>query len=101
MRYAFALATAAALTSVASAKDVPQNLKDLISSVTQQGQCNDPLSGGLHTEDNDANDTVYCGDHLDDYGIMYLQGTNGALVRWTCTKDRSVSLTQALVKHGH
>jgi hypothetical protein len=89
MRYSFALASAAALTSVASAKDVPQNLKDLISSVTSQGQCNNVLASPFYSEDGDADDTVYCGDHFDDYGIIYLQGTGGNLVCQTCAGDQS------------
>ncbi|PTB38699.1 glycoside hydrolase family 75 protein [Trichoderma asperellum CBS 433.97] len=69
----------ASLASAAAAKSVPANLQNLYNSIIDQGSCNDKLASGFYSEDNDGGSTSYCGDHLNDYGIVYLQGTGGKL----------------------
>ncbi|KAI1479408.1 glycoside hydrolase family 75 protein [Daldinia sp. EC12] len=64
----------------AQSRDIPTNIRQFYNSVVAQGSCNSPLKTGfydmVHNEDNSF---AYCGDHLDDYGIIYLQGRNGKL----------------------
>ncbi|PNP44113.1 hypothetical protein TGAMA5MH_04398 [Trichoderma gamsii] len=69
----------ASLASAAAAKSVPANLQNLYNSIIAQGSCNDQLASGFYSEDNDGGTTSYCGDHLNDYGIVYLQSTGGRL----------------------
>ncbi|KAM0250697.1 hypothetical protein ACHAQJ_008531 [Trichoderma viride] len=69
----------ASLASVAAARSVPANVQDLYNAIVAQGSCNDQLASGFYSEDNDGGTTSYCGDHLSDYGIVYLQSTGGKL----------------------
>ncbi|ESU08894.1 hypothetical protein FGSG_04230 [Fusarium graminearum PH-1] len=71
------LASVAALTSC---RDVPDNIKAFKESIVKQGSCNDPLAKGFHSADGDDGSYVYCGDHVKDYNVIYLQGTEGKLV---------------------
>ncbi|KAI1817482.1 chitosanase [Poronia punctata] len=68
-----------ALAGVALAKDIPQNVQALYDSIVSQGECNNVLQDGFYASDGGDNSFAYCGDHLDDYGILYLQGKGGAL----------------------
>ncbi|KAL6907257.1 fungal chitosanase of glycosyl hydrolase group 75 domain-containing protein [Trichoderma evansii] len=72
-------AVLASLASTAVAKSVPANLQNLLNSIVSQGSCNNQLASGFYSEDNDGGTTSYCGDHLADYGIVYLQSINGKL----------------------
>ncbi|KAJ0164901.1 Endo-chitosanase [Colletotrichum tanaceti] len=59
--------------------DVPSNVKDFYSFVRGRNKCNRALSKGFHSSEGDRGDFVYCGDYLDEYHIIYLQGKNGQL----------------------
>ncbi|KJK92270.1 hypothetical protein H633G_03818 [Metarhizium anisopliae BRIP 53284] len=77
-----------ALAAVAAARDVPANVKSFYNSIRGQGQCRNVLAGGFHSIDGDSGkspdmkpiDFDYCGDHISDYNVIYLQGKNGQLV---------------------
>lgn len=75
----FLFVAAALAPRLAAARDVPDNLKKLYSDIVQQGQCDDKLASGFHSTDGDDGDFSYCGDYLDRYGIIYVQGNDGQL----------------------
>ncbi|KAI8628286.1 chitosanase [Xylariaceae sp. FL1651] len=68
-----------ALIGATLARDIPQNVQNLYNNIKSQGQCSNILQGGFFALEDGSNDFSYCGDHQDDYGIIYLQGTGGAL----------------------
>ncbi|KAF5019975.1 hypothetical protein F66182_8006 [Fusarium sp. NRRL 66182] len=70
----------ASLAALASTRDIPDNVKAFRDSIVNQGSCNETLASGFHSSDGDDGSYVYCGDHLDDYNVIYLQGTQGRLV---------------------
>ncbi|KAM0376176.1 hypothetical protein ACHAPY_007499 [Fusarium culmorum] len=70
----------ASVAALASCRDVPDNIKAFKESIVKQGSCNDPLAKGFHSADGDDGSYVYCGDHVKDYNVIYLQGTEGKLV---------------------
>ncbi|KAI1381117.1 glycoside hydrolase family 75 protein [Hypoxylon crocopeplum] len=68
------------LLAPVQARDIPTNVQDFYDSVVAQGSCKQPLQSGFYDMVNsDDNSFTYCGDHIDDYGIIYLQGANGKL----------------------
>ncbi|KAM0327181.1 hypothetical protein ACHAQA_006313 [Verticillium albo-atrum] len=73
------LASALLATSVL-ARDIPENVKDFYDHVRAQKKCDKVLAGGFHSTDGDSGDFDYCGDFLDKYDIVYLQGRDGQLV---------------------
>ncbi|KAI0837277.1 glycoside hydrolase family 75 protein [Hypoxylon sp. FL0890] len=76
----------------AQARDIPSNVQEFYDSVVAQGSCKKPLQTGFYDMVNsDDNSFAYCGDHVDDYGIIYLQGGNGKLANMDtdCDGDRS------------
>ncbi|UKZ57420.1 hypothetical protein TrVGV298_011275 [Trichoderma virens] len=75
----FKTAVLASLAGTAAARSVPANVQSLYNSIVSQGSCRSPLATGFYSSDGDGGSTSYCGDHLADYGIVYLQGTNGRL----------------------
>ncbi|KAF3070000.1 Endo-chitosanase [Trichoderma lentiforme] len=75
----FKTAVLASLAGAAAARSVPANVQSLYNSIVAQGSCRSPLATGFYSSDGDGGTTSYCGDHLADYGIVYLQGTNGRL----------------------
>ncbi|KAK0766384.1 hypothetical protein N5P37_000107 [Trichoderma harzianum] len=75
----FKTAILASLAGAAAARSVPANVQSLYNSIVAQGSCRSPLATGFYSSDGDGGTTSYCGDHLADYGIVYLQGTNGRL----------------------
>ncbi|UKZ83134.1 hypothetical protein TrVFT333_010937 [Trichoderma virens FT-333] len=75
----FKTAVLASLAGAAAARSVPANVQSLYNSIVSQGSCRSPLATGFYSSDGDGGSTSYCGDHLADYGIVYLQGTNGRL----------------------
>ncbi|KAI1820809.1 chitosanase [Xylaria intraflava] len=79
MAPAFKVLAFSALVSAALAKDVPQNLKKLYDNIKSQGKCSNVLQGGFYALDDSKDNFSYCGDALDSDGIIYLQGTGGAL----------------------
>ncbi|KAI0538472.1 chitosanase [Xylaria digitata] len=74
-----ALLALSALAGVTLARDVPQNVQDLYNSIKGEGECSNVLQGGFYTLEDGSNDFTYCGDRLDSHGIIYQQGTSGAL----------------------
>ncbi|OTA00985.1 GH75 protein [Trichoderma parareesei] len=80
MRSFDALLLAALAASPALARQIPSNVQSLYNSIRAQGQCKNILKGGFFSQEGDSKNFSYCGDHLNDYRIMYLQGTNGNLV---------------------
>ncbi|KAI5457027.1 fungal chitosanase of glycosyl hydrolase group 75-domain-containing protein [Mariannaea sp. PMI_226] len=75
------LLAATALLGLSSALDLPANLKSFYD-VVSKGKCSNVLSDGFYSSEDSASkyNAVYCGDHLEDWGIVYLQGTNNDLV---------------------
>ncbi|KAH8677870.1 chitosanase [Xylariales sp. PMI_506] len=65
------------LTGEAAAKAVPANIAAFYNSVKAQGDCNNKLASGLYSYLDGPPDWSYCGDHLSDYGIIYIQGEHG------------------------
>nr|XP_036578656.1 fungal chitosanase [Colletotrichum truncatum]KAF6785988.1 fungal chitosanase [Colletotrichum truncatum] len=74
------LACLALIATTTSALDLPSNVKDFYDHVRGKGECGKVLKGGFHSTDGDSGDFGYCGDYLDNYKIMYLQGKRGRLV---------------------
>ncbi|POR38915.1 Endo-chitosanase [Tolypocladium paradoxum] len=74
------LASATLLAAVVSARDVPSNVKSFVDSIRGQKQCRNVLAGGFHSSAGDSGNFEYCGDHMSDYNVVYLQGRNGQLV---------------------
>ncbi|KAI1127166.1 chitosanase [Nemania abortiva] len=68
-----------ALAGASLARDVPQNVRDLYNSIKAQGECSNVLQGGFYALEDGSNDFTYCGDRLASHGIIYQQGTGGAL----------------------
>ncbi|KAJ2959762.1 hypothetical protein NQ176_g11096 [Zarea fungicola] len=62
------------------ARDVPANVRALYNSIRAKGECTNKLKDGFYSQEDDSKDFCYCGDHLADNGIMYLQGRGGQLV---------------------
>ncbi|KAI0466804.1 chitosanase [Xylaria cf. heliscus] len=75
----FALLALLAFVGDSLARDVPQNVRDLYNSIKSQGVCSNVLQGGFYALEDGTNDFTYCGDRLDSHGIIYQQGTGGAL----------------------
>ncbi|OLN85471.1 Endo-chitosanase [Colletotrichum chlorophyti] len=71
---------AAIITCVSAARDIPNNVQDFYNHIRDQKKCKDVLASGFHSADNDSGDFDYCGDYLDKYNIIYLQGKHGQLV---------------------
>ncbi|CAG8979785.1 hypothetical protein HYALB_00011593 [Hymenoscyphus albidus] len=60
--------------------DIPANVKSFRDGL-KTGTCKKPLATGFYAHDDGPNNTAfsYCGDHVDDFKIVYLQGAGGAL----------------------
>ncbi|KAF4975923.1 hypothetical protein FZEAL_7340 [Fusarium zealandicum] len=67
------------LVALASGRQVPSNVKSFYDSVVRQGSCKNVLADGFHSSDGDSASYTYCGDHLDDYKVIYIQGKKGEL----------------------
>ncbi|KAH6883468.1 fungal chitosanase of glycosyl hydrolase group 75-domain-containing protein [Thelonectria olida] len=65
------------LASSATALKVPDNLETFFKDLKTKGECSDKLAGGFYNTEFDNGNTAYCGDHLEDYGIVYLQANKG------------------------
>lgn len=79
------------------AATVPTNVQNFYNSLVSNGSCSNKLQTGLTAVDGGPSSTFdlsvsatfaqllmnlafsYCGDHLSDYNVMYIQGTGGAL----------------------
>ncbi|PHH90860.1 hypothetical protein CDD83_2416 [Cordyceps sp. RAO-2017] len=73
------LVAAAVSPALSAAKAVPANVKAFYQSIVKQGQCKNTLATGFHSVARDAGNFGYCGDHLEDFGVLYIQGQNGEL----------------------
>ncbi|EKD17627.1 uncharacterized protein L3040_006748 [Drepanopeziza brunnea f. sp. 'multigermtubi'] len=73
------LLTALLLASRIAARSVPANVQSFYNSVKSTGTCQNILKTGFYAKDDPPNTFSYCGTHLNDYGVIYLQGTGGAL----------------------
>ncbi|PKS06105.1 hypothetical protein jhhlp_007939 [Lomentospora prolificans] len=67
------------LAASSLARDVPDNVRNLYDSIREKGMCSIELAGGFYSSDDGPNTFSYCGDHLEDYKIVYIQGTGGVL----------------------
>ncbi|KAK1690041.1 fungal chitosanase [Colletotrichum godetiae] len=67
------------LAAQASTRDIPSNVKDFYDFVRGRNKCHHVLASGFHSSEGDSGGFSYCGDYLDDYKIIYLQGKNGEL----------------------
>ncbi|WDK14992.1 fungal chitosanase [Colletotrichum graminicola] len=59
--------------------DIPGDVKNFYSFIRVRGKCKHALSTGFHSTEGDSGDFVYCGDFVDKYKIIYLQGRGGNL----------------------
>lgn len=67
------------LVPVITALDVPESVKDFYDHVRGKGKCGNVLKGGFNSMDGDSGDFGYCGDYLEKYNIIYIQGKKGQL----------------------
>lgn len=89
-------------------------MRKFYDSVVAQGSCKKSLQSGFYDMVNsNDNSFTYCGDHLDDYGIIYLQGGNGKLANMDidcdgridrnddgrCGNDHSTQSTTAMKRY--
>ncbi|KAI1371069.1 glycoside hydrolase family 75 protein [Hypoxylon crocopeplum] len=72
-----ALLTASVFLGASLARDVPSNIKNFYNSVKSKGQCSSKLASGFYSTYDDDNSFCYCGDHVDDFNVVYLTGNNG------------------------
>jgi hypothetical protein len=74
------LATSLIIAGGAMAREVPSNVRDFVNSVRGKGQCDNVLARGFFTSwDDTVGEGTYCGDHVADYNVLYIQGTGGDL----------------------
>ncbi|KAK2056389.1 fungal chitosanase [Colletotrichum caudatum] len=59
--------------------EIPRDVKNFYSFIKVRRKCKHALSTGFHSVEDDSGDFVYCGDFLDKYQIIYLQGKKGSL----------------------
>ncbi|KAK4215219.1 fungal chitosanase of glycosyl hydrolase group 75-domain-containing protein [Rhypophila decipiens] len=60
-------------------RPLPENLSKFYDDIRAKGSCSRVLATGFWATDTGDNSFSYCGDHLDDYNILYIQGKHGAL----------------------
>ncbi|KHN99374.1 chitosanase [Metarhizium album ARSEF 1941] len=72
--------SALAAVAAAAGREIPADIKNFYESVRGVRQCRNVLASGFHSISGDSGKFGYCGDRLDDYNIVYLQGQNGELV---------------------
>ncbi|KAH8880888.1 fungal chitosanase [Thozetella sp. PMI_491] len=75
-----ALLAATALALPAAALTVPANVQGLYNNIKAKGSCDNKLASGFWSSDSSGPTSSYCGDHLADSGVIYLQGTDGLFV---------------------
>ncbi|KAI0381664.1 glycoside hydrolase family 75 protein [Hypomontagnella monticulosa] len=79
------------LLASVQAQRIPANVRELYDEIVERGSCERPLQTGFYDMVNSDDDSfVYCGDHLSDYGIIYLQGANGKLANMDIDCDGRV-----------
>ncbi|KAI0377694.1 glycoside hydrolase family 75 protein [Hypomontagnella monticulosa] len=65
------------LLGASLARDVPSNVRNFYNGIKSKGQCSSKLASGFYSEYNNDNSFAYCGDHLQDSKVIYIQGKNG------------------------
>ncbi|KAK6865258.1 Glycoside hydrolase family 75 [Apiospora arundinis] len=70
------LATSLAMAPVATARDVPTNVRNFYNTIVGQGQCSNKLASGFTAKDGGPSDYAYCQDKSN---VIYIQGTKGRL----------------------
>ncbi|KAI1842026.1 hypothetical protein JX265_001334 [Neoarthrinium moseri] len=60
-------------------RTVPGNIQSFYTGIVNNQTCQNKLASGFYSTERSRNTFSYCGDHLDDYKVIYIQGTNGAL----------------------
>ncbi|KAM0817064.1 hypothetical protein AB5N19_02866 [Seiridium cardinale] len=58
---------------------VPANVKDFYNGLVRNKTCTNKLATGFYSTGRGKNTFSYCGDHLSDYNVVYIQGNNGLL----------------------
>ncbi|KAI1769332.1 glycoside hydrolase family 75 protein [Hypoxylon sp. FL1150] len=61
------------------ARDVPSNVQAFYDELRSESKCSSTLATGFYSSYDGDNSFSYCGDHLEDSRIIYIQGSNGAL----------------------
>ncbi|KFY30845.1 hypothetical protein V493_01614 [Pseudogymnoascus sp. VKM F-4281 (FW-2241)] len=61
------------------AGSVPSNVKSFYDGLRSKKSCSNPLKSGFYALDGGAKGRAYCGDHIDDFNVVYIQGKNGQL----------------------
>ncbi|KAF5006048.1 hypothetical protein FDECE_7560 [Fusarium decemcellulare] len=69
---------ASLLATLGASREIPTNVKNFYNSV-KKGTCKNVLASGFYSSDEGGPNYNYCGDHVKDYNIIYLQG-KGELV---------------------
>ncbi|SPQ25530.1 512c8d22-86a6-4199-b128-6251811c7042 [Thermothielavioides terrestris] len=62
-----------------SAREVPATIRSFYNSLGAAGSCCNKLATGFYASDDGPDTFSYCGDHLSDYNVVYIQGVGGAL----------------------
>ncbi|TPX11611.1 uncharacterized protein E0L32_007590 [Thyridium curvatum] len=85
------LFSAALLAAAVSARDVPTNVRNFYNSVKNAGACSKKIGPGFYSTDGGSGNYYYCGDHKDDYNVIYLKGPGSQFVNMDidCDGDRS------------
>ncbi|KAM7197772.1 fungal chitosanase [Naviculisporaceae sp. PSN 640] len=66
-------------TNGTAGRPLPPNLAEFYDNIRAKGSCSRVLATGFWATDTGNNTFSYCGDHLDDYNVLYIQGKRGAL----------------------
>ncbi|KAK3693420.1 hypothetical protein B0T22DRAFT_420728 [Podospora appendiculata] len=69
----------AAWCGASTARDVPANIREFYNAVRRNGSCANQLATGFWATEPGASTFSYCGDHMPDYGVLYIQGRGGSL----------------------
>ncbi|KAK3335208.1 fungal chitosanase of glycosyl hydrolase group 75-domain-containing protein [Cercophora scortea] len=69
----------AAWCGASTARDVPPHIREFYNAVQRNGSCTNQLATGFWATEPGGNTFSYCGDHMADYGVLYLQGRGGTL----------------------
>lgn len=68
-----AVASTLLLPTVVKARDIPTNVQSFYNSiVSSPSVCESPLATGFYSTDVGSDRYVYCGDHVNDFGIIYI-----------------------------
>ncbi|KAL8298974.1 hypothetical protein RB597_007548 [Gaeumannomyces tritici] len=62
-----------------SAREIPENIKQLKAAIIAKGDCQKKLASGFRVTEGNPTTGAYCGDMLDKYGIIYQQMPGGQL----------------------